>query len=256
MKKAAGILLLALLISLAGCAEESAPAAAATPAALETDEVTGYEFKTETYTSGKIVINYPQLVNLDDSEVRDSVNAIIKEGALRENNYLVTEAGAITYELDYDVMYSSFNFISIRYTGYSYVDGAAHPDNFLFTTNIDVGHQSVMRLKDLVTINAGFVEAFKGGIYCSMYQEITPEYTKAVEEALNESDTTDWIAAFKNADTDGSDNNLAVYSFLTGGSLVISVFVPHYMGDFIEIAISKEDLADYQTEHAFWADAK
>lgn len=251
-----------LLISsggfLTGCVKTNryVPAPTEETQAAMINEAAEYKFETETYTNGNIAINYPRLVNLSDSGVQNRINTIIKENALRDHDYLTGEAGNITYELTYEVTYKSSGLISIRFNGYSYVDGAAHPNNFLFTANIDVKKQKAVKLKDLIKIDAGFVDIFKSGIFSSPYADMTPEYKAALDENLNEYDTAGWIANLSNADTEGSGNNLAVYSYLTGDFLVVSVFIPHYMGDFIEIAIAYKDLAEYKTDHALWDDIK
>lgn len=234
--------------------ENSEGTAAPTGKTQQAGETEEYKFETKNETSGKIDIDYPQLVNLSDKDTQNSINVIIKENAMKDKDYLISEAGEITYELNYEVMYRSFGLISIRYIGYSYVDGAAHPNNFLYTTNIDVKNQKVVELKDLININEGFVDVFKSGTYSSMFYDITPEQKEALEELLHEYDTAGWITNLTNADTNGIDNNLAVYSYLTENSLVISVSIPHVMGDFFEITINKKNLDGYKTNNVLWDD--
>jgi len=254
MKKITLVLTLSLLISLGGfltgCNQERAIAAASAGAVELTDALTGYEFETQTYRSGTVVINYPQLISLTDNELQNSINERLRESAL--SNYLAGDTKELTYELDYEVMFSGSDLISIRYTGYSYMQGAAHPNTFLFTYNLDVKTQRRLQLKDLFTVSEGFVAAVRGGTICSDKHELSPEYLELVENYLNEYNTAAWMTHLTNSDTDGSENDLAVYSYLTGDSLVVSIFIPHYMGDYIELAVSCEDLEDYKTAHTIW----
>lgn len=158
----------------------------------ESDKKLKYDLKAETFTYGKIVINYPQVVNMIDSAVENNINEIIKRNALKDKEELVKVTEEVTYELIYDVMYISENLLSIKYKGYSFVKGAAHPNNFMYTANIDIEKQEALKLKDLVNIDEDFVGIFKNGKYISMGDgEITPELKAALTEELNQTDTND-----------------------------------------------------------------
>ncbi|HOJ10502.1 MAG TPA: DUF4163 domain-containing protein [Clostridiales bacterium] len=211
------------------------------------DKQIKYELKTETFTYGKIAINYPQVVNMTDSAVQNNINEIIKGNALKDKDELAKVTEEVTYELTYDVMYTSENLLSIKYEGYSFFKGAAHPNNFIYTTNIDIEKQEVLKLKDFVNIDEDFVNIFKNGKYISMGdEEITSELKAALTEELNQTDTNGWINRLNNADTAGVDNYSGVYSCLTRDSLVISIGVPHFMGDYAVFKINYEDLSKHK----------
>jgi hypothetical protein len=153
MKKSGSLLILCFILSLSsfltGCKPKSdsfaetatatvsvtAPAADDTetpiPTASETTPA-DFTFETETYTSGAIIISYPQLTGLTDKTVQDSINGLIKDSAMRDVSVL-EESANVTYEINYEVMYFGTDFFSVRFEGYSYHEGAAHPGSFLYS---------------------------------------------------------------------------------------------------------------------------
>ncbi len=233
---------------------ESAPPSAS-PGSESTPKVpadSDYEFVTETYQKGEVSIRYPQLTGLTDSETQSAVNEMIKECALRDMVYINSEEGNVNYELDYEVTFSRGGFLSIKFPGYSNTEGAAHPTSFFYTINIDMKNQSLIRLSDLVKIDEGFAGVFRKGAYRSEYDEISPEWKQALDEYLNETDSAGWVKNLKGSDVAGDENIDGVYSYFSEDSLVISVLVPHVLGDYTELAIDYKDLAPYKTGHPLW----
>ncbi|MPN01123.1 hypothetical protein SDC9_148326 [bioreactor metagenome] len=150
------------------------------------------------------------------------------------------------------VTFSRAGLLSVKFLGYSYTEGAAHPNSFFYTINIDMENQSLIKLEDLVKIDEDFAHVFRKGTYLSEYGEISPEWKQGLDDALNETDDAGWVKNLKGSDAAADENIYGIYSYFTDHSLVISVSVPHVLGDYVEISLDDKDLAPYKTEHILW----
>ena len=276
MKKTVSIIALFLLLtvgpSLTGCAKTDGntlpgPSAPASPTQTssetqqpETGEATetpgdtgaGSTVVTEQYVSGGIVIHYPQLVSLSDREALDRANRLLEDGALRDLDFITNSEGDVTYELDYAVTYFTSEFISVRFDGYSYVEGAAHPSSPLFSVNIDLQSRTAIGLADLVQINESFVDVFKNGTVISDFFTITPDISEAIELEINAVDDDEWVNRFAASDKDITENYGNIFSYLTDTDLLISVPVPQVLGGHAEIMIPYSELSELKTPAEVW----
>ena len=96
--------------------------------------------------------------------------------------------------------------LSISYQGTSYFEKAAYPVNIYHTQNTTLSEVDTLPLKDIFIIDDHFVEAFKSGIYS------------------NSRDDLDNDANYK----------------LTKYGVILSIEVPHAIGDHLEMAIPYE----------------
>ncbi|UOO38298.1 DUF4163 domain-containing protein [Oscillospiraceae bacterium CM] len=265
MKNAKGLFLLALLLAaalvLGGCRKAAENASSSpqqtsgetgestTPSASPTDIVpaSGYQFEEKTYADGVISLKYPQIKNLSDTEKQDKLNKLIYEAAMRDLDE-VKSSDMADYEMTYAVTYNSPDVISISFDGYSEVTGAAHPNLFLYAVTIDAKNVKAVKLKDLVKIDESFVTALINGTYSSMGFDMTDDTRDAIREVLGGMDTESWLEQLKNADTSG----WATASYLTDEGLMVSVSVPHVMGDHVEILLTYQQLTAFKTSSPIW----
>jgi hypothetical protein len=224
----------------------SPPVSAAPPSASGLS-TTDLNFTEKTYTNGTVTIKYPQLTGMTDSAAQEKLNKIISDAALRDLDSLKNESDT-EYELNYMLTYKSPNVISIYFDGYMYAQGAAHPNQFLYSVSIDVTKQKSITLKDLVKIDESFVDMMLSSNFSSTSYDMTSELQSAIKDELVQMDTDSWIAELNNADSIGT----STFSYLTDDALVISVSVPHVMGDHVEIQLKYKDLTKYKTDNPLW----
>lgn len=253
--KVAFILVLTLILCFSGCSQNKTTSEDTQKEVQKevTEKAdTMYELKTETFKDKDVIINYPQLINLSDISTQEKINDMIKTQAFLVYDEIAKQGEPFSYELNYDVKYSSPELLSIRFNDYINFTQSAHPSNSVETLNIDIKNQKVIKLIDLVNINEGFVALFKNQIYLSPYPDQTPELLESIKNILNETDTKGWIDLLKNADSfDIYSGNQ--YSYLTKDSLVIVISVPHFMGDYAEFEINYKDLSEYKkTDNDIW----
>ena len=202
-----------------------------------------FVFEEQTYTNENITIRFPQIVGLTDSTVQDALNKLLSDTAFMNLSEL--ESGT-EYELGYTVSMNTPDVISVWFDGYYNVPGAAHPGLLLFAVTIDVASEQAVALSYLVTIDSDFIALLRSGEYISSNYDMTDEIRAAIEENLNDdeilinelsqSGTSIWSSAY----------------YLTESGLVLSVSVPHVLGDHVEISIAYDELAPFKTDNALW----
>jgi hypothetical protein len=202
------------------------------------------------YLSGAISIKYPQVINNTDTARKSAMNDLIAGIALRDLQQIENDSELTDYEVTYTVTYNSPEILSVYFNGYSNYRTAAHPNQFFYTVTIDVAKQKAVTLSELVSINPDLLEALIGGKYSAVGYDMTEEYAASIKDYLGDMKTNPdyWLEKLKNADKVG----YSAASYLTPDALVVSIPVPHVMGDHIEIALNYKDLAALKTDNPLW----
>ena len=104
--------------------------------------------KTATEKNGKTSVEYPVLSNLRDSAMEETVNAVIKEHALRPLTDYELNPETDTLEVTYSIISLDRNKAVIAYEGSFMLDGGAHPVGLFYTTNIDLNKGTLTGLSD------------------------------------------------------------------------------------------------------------
>lgn len=201
-----------------------------------------YEIVSNVYKKQNIIINYPQIINLGDNNRQSTVNQLIKNDVLSYVNNNIAQDAAL--ELKYSVKLQTSDLLSIKYSGVAMGKGAAHPNNIFYTTNINIKNGTKIRLSDVVKIDENLINAFKKG----QYIDLEAKYTKAEEAEIiryvNSISNNDLIKYFSGADSADIENinQWSTFSYLTKDSIVISVIVPHALGDHAEVSIEYKNI--------------
>lgn len=227
----------------------STPAATEEGTAASSSEPSEFQFEENSYVDGAITIKYPQIANLSDKELQNTLNKLISDSAFQDLPMIQEDSTLGEYDITSEVTYSNSRLISIVFAGYSYYKEAAHPNQFLHTVTIDVQNEKAITLQNLVKINDEFVNAMIAGHYSTMMgYDMTNDIISSITDYLNDFGTNYWIIELKNADISGHDTA----SYLTKDALAISVSVPHVMGDHIEILLPYKGLKNFETESPLW----
>lgn len=210
------------------------------PSATSRPGTTELQLFADKYLKESVEISYPQLKNLTDKAMQDSLNKLIKNQALSilmEYEGLESE---VNLQIGYVPLRNTERILSIQYRGVGYLENAAYPDNHLYTTNLDLKTGTLLKLKDFVVVDKDFIAEFKKGTYKPYDPELSIE--QEVREVLAEYSDSDLISLFAKADVAGSDNEANIFSYLTEDSLGISIGVPHALGDHAEFEIRNPKL--------------
>jgi len=203
-----------------------------------------YQLSKNVYTNKNITVNYPQIINLGDTNKQKSINEIIKSEALKVLNYHNDNTDDLTLNINYEIKWKSGNLLSLQYSGVGYSKGVAHPNNLLYTTNINLDKVAKLKLTDIVKVDQTLVNKFKNGTYKSQQ---TPDQSlkAAAEESVQLLTTDTLIKNFNNADSldnIGTENQSDTFSYFTKDSLGISVGISHAAGDHAEFEIKYQDI--------------
>ena len=211
-------------------------------------EAVNYEVVSETYSNGKINIEYPQIKGLNTNEEKN-VNKSIKDLIYNQESYEDFDPENENVDEKFEIKSKNKDFVSILAKGYSYREGGAHPYNYVKTYNIDLSKGSLKRLVDTgktseyaarIANGTGF--KIKGED--SLKQEFKDDgvdYPEGFDLLYRKGylgKTQDEIKKMlDNYDVDVNNPNSISqgYSYYENGKTVISIEVIHALGDYFEI---------------------
>lgn len=200
-----------------------------------------FEIDTVTYEDEELIIHYPQLNKMQDKELEQQINTLIQEDAtLFLKQY---QGGDSPLEMNYEVLLPDSDTFSIRYTG-DY-NGGMYPTNLFFTTTIDWKNGEKVRLADMFVIDEGFIEKLQNASYIDWENPKEPNQEKqdAIVEYVNTFDSETLIEAITKADHPNPEENpYGVFSYFLDDAVIISIQVPHALGDHAEFELNMNDL--------------
>lgn len=200
-----------------------------------------FESDTATFEDGQLTIHYPQLTDMKDKKLEQQMNNLIKEEAtLFLTQYQDSDA---PLTLEYEVLLPESDTISILYKG-NY-NGGMYPTNLFFTTTIDWKKGEKIRFSEVFVVDEAFIGTLKKASYLDWEQPTQPNKEKqdALFEYLDTYTTQDLIEFISKADQPTPEANpYGVYSYYTNNTVVLSIQVPHALGDHAEFEINLEDL--------------
>lgn len=197
--------------------------------------VVTYGLTENVYKNKNITVGYSQITNLGNNNKQSVINNLIKSDVVAYINNNVVEDSNL--ELKCSIKLKTSDLISIQYSGVGSRPSSAHPSNIFYTTNIDIRNVRKLRLPDIVKVDENLVNAFKKGKYVSLEPQ-NSSLQSGVTEYVNDISTSDLIKYFNEADNFNINQNpSSVFSYLTKDSIVISINVPHALGDHAEFSI-------------------
>lgn len=213
-------------------------------AAQSSNEAAGiYSINQNVYKNKNITINYPQVTNLGDDDKQSLINQLIKNDVVAYVNSSIAEDSNL--ELRCNVKLKTGNLLSIEYLGVASRPSSAHPDNIFYTTNISIKDSKKLRLSDIVNVDINLVNAFKKGQYVDSESRYTKDSQAQIASYVNDNiSANDLIKYFNGADSIDIEkvNQFNTFSYLTKDAIVISVNVPHALGDHAEFSIPYKNI--------------
>jgi hypothetical protein len=211
------------------------------PASEEPDAPpsSGYSIVTASFSQDQIFIEYPQIEGLGDVDREQAINDYIKNDIW--NSQVADTIGAykdidmdITLSVDmrYIVTLSTDKLLSIEYTGWAYVEGGAHPNNYFYGVTIDLEKVERLKLSDFVPIDGKLVEKLRSSAKTIKLFDGTAENNAVIEEILgNFRDGDDHFPIW------ALHNDRESTFCLKPDALVVSVYISHAAGDYALLEI-------------------
>lgn len=240
MKKqiASIVIMSCVLLLLTGCMRQANPQNAG--------DNTVYKINKQSYINKKVMINYPEVAGLSDSEKQKKVNELIKAEALHMlSHYSEEQLDKLTLELNYEIKVQKPEILSIAYSGFRHLQASVYSP--FFTTNIDMRDGTRLRIQDMVNIDHDFSEKIERGRYFPQSAQIPLQRVQAIvsENILQGLNTADYLG--------GIQNQYDIYVYFTNGFLGISVGLPRPYGHHVEIEIPYQDITNnVKKENTIW----
>lgn len=209
-----------------------------------------YDLEERNWDEEGITIKYPVIINSNMLEATEAANELIRNDIRNVIDVVKSDNSDGTLAIDavYDYQKYSPACLSIKYVGSYYGKSSVYPVHFYHTITISLDSAAVVPLSDLFVIDETFVETFKMGMYAPYRDDLDLEasgvdITTAISEQYSNNQL---IALFAQAD--------AAY-YLTDQGVILSVEVPHALGDHLEMAVRYEFLEiNMKRDHPFWKD--
>lgn len=146
--------------------------------------------------------------------------------------------------ISYEVKSYEGRFFSVMYRAAYSSPYSAHPSEMIYTTNLDYDLGRRITLAELIRLDEAFVRDFRKWDFVTI-EEGNKELNQAIKDYLDNIEDQMLLRGFQLADQIGSSNFEGIYSYLTPNRLGISLSVPHYAGDHVELEKDYSELTEF-----------
>lgn len=197
--------------------------------------------------SNDIKIFFPQVNGLSDKTKQEKINGLIRNAVLVDNQdninlYKDDLSLYRSFDLNYTLMWTSNNLLSVLFYGYFDEKQAPHPNNVIYTVNINMKTGSILKLSDILNSNNDFIQLFinksqfVGGGTTLDFEAIKRDYFNADKLKLY------------------FDNYQAYY--FTSSGVVFTISTWHGIGDYSLFSLNFSDISKYIKQNSQWEDIK
>lgn len=197
-----------------------------------------------TYEQGNASIQYPVVSGSEDGAKEEKINGLLKSNALEIIKAYSVNPEKDSLSITAKVISADRKRITVVYTGLFTGEGAAYPVNIFYTNTVDMTQAKDIRLTDYADPN-GLAEYIRSDD-CQLY-DASPELKEALLPFLAQTTQETYAKMFRNADfpmeTSVSDNAPVFpesFSYEDHGTIIVSIPVPHSLGDFALIKYTPE----------------
>ena len=173
------------------------------------------------------------------------INKDLEDGALSILSMYAKDdpnLSELTMEINYEVKLKNNKYISIVYSGYSNVKGAAYSPSIFYTTNINLENGTIIKLVDYANVD-NIVKKLKDLSNVKVLSD-EKELKEAQKVTLMNIDDAELLSTLKDSDFHMENGKLALpekgaYSYMDGDNVVISLQLNHALGDHGEFSVPK-----------------
>ena len=201
----------------------------------QTDASSSVTANLETYTSGKVTIQYPVVSNLEDQELQEKINELLKNNALSviDANEIDTENDQL--DIQCSVISVNRSRLTATYEGTLNVQGAAHPTNLFYSNTVSMTQAADLGFSD-------FTDAYTMAGYVLsddvQFLNLTSEELSAVLEYRSSLSLETLTEIFVGADfpLNQAGEWPQPFSYEKQGMICFSMPVPHALGDYVIVS--------------------
>jgi len=201
-------------------------------------------FLHDNYIKNYINIVFPQINNIADVGVQNSINKLLYDNALGLlTSYGENVTGLRLYS-SFEIAWLSENFMSIKQRIYFFKQSAAYDNHLLQTLNLDLRTGNLLILDDFIEINMEFIEAFKTNAIIDLDNNHILQ--KAFDYIIWDNTDEELMRNFKLSDIQNGESMETEYAcYFTDSYLGIKIATLHALGSYAEIVIDFDDLKDF-----------
>lgn len=189
----------------------------------------------ETYTSGKVSIQYPVVTNLEDEDLQAQINTHLKDNALSviEANQIDPQQDSL--EIKCSVISADRSRLTATYSGVLTAGTAAHPVNLFYSNTVSMTQGTDLGFSD-------FTDAYTMAGYVLSddvkFLNLTADTLSAVLEYRKGLSIEELTAVFEKADFPLDDTGTwpESFSYEKQGTICFSMPVPHALGDYVIVS--------------------
>lgn len=233
-----------------------------TSARLTQPDQETFEVKEIPYITERIDASYPEIIRGSSQEKRTKWNQIIKEDMDKilaiysfdpyaKLESAPTETDRVILNIRYEIKTLNKQFLSIFYWASYHSPYSAHPTELVYTTNIDTENDSRLTLRELVQLDSNFVTYLRSWDFSSAEPD-NPMLNAVIKRILKDMSNEELLSGLETADQIGSKNRWGIFTYLTPTKFGVSVSVPNFAGDHVELEKEYEELKDYLNPDYHW----
>ncbi len=186
----------------------------------------------ETYTSGKVSIQYPAVSGLEDEALEGQINQLIKDNALSVIAANGIDEEKDSLEIKCSVISVNRSRLTATYEGVLSAQGASHPVNMFYSNTVSLTQAADLGFSD-------FTDAYTMAGYVLSddveFLGLTSEELSAVSDYLKGLSIESLTKTFEAADfpLDSEGTWPESFSYEKQGMICFSMPVPHALGDYV-----------------------
>ena len=213
----------------ASAASEATPSNAGTASGVTAD--------IQTYTNGKVSIQYPVVSKMEDASKQDKINELLKANALSVLKANDINEAKDSLSIKCQVISVDRKRLTATYTGLLDGDGAAHPVNMFYANTMNLLQAQDLGLEDVTDAYtmAGYVlsdDVTFSGISSDQEAQVL-EYRSTLKlDALTE------VLSGADFPLSSEDKWPQSFSFEKQGTIYFSIPVTHALGDYVLVAFN------------------
>lgn len=199
------------------------------------EQAVAYSIETQIYEDGIVKLTYPQLSDMQNTELQTKLNENIKQTLLQGS----ADEGLTAFEYNYETASMGAGVVSFVFRGYINYEGSPYPINAVKTLNLNLITGESIRLKDYADV-ATVVSALETGWGYEVASEgILKDDFSAF---MNNGYVTDYAITLLDYDMDLKNLTFvpAGFSCIKDNHLMLFIETEHAMGDYVEIIFGEE----------------
>lgn len=210
----------------------------------ETEKSTAVSSSIQTYKEGNVSIQYPVISNLEDPSAEEKINGLLKSNALEILKAYSVNTEKDSLSIESKVISTDRKRTTAVYTGLYSAAGAAYPVQIFYTNTVDMSLAEDIGLTDFADpyTLAGYIRSED----CQIYDG-SPEITESFMSMRTDTSLETYTNMFQQADfpiqkkaSDGTPVFPESFSYEDQGTIIVSVPVPHALGDYVLIKYTPE----------------